>query len=500
MKQKIASLLKTPFLPLLLCLFALPQCSLPGASSSFLELRSVGETFSPPDEQFMYLDLDLDYYSQEGVEPPLYEINTSEEYGDSEERDSVSNCEIIYDEDEPASQDMICILDMMENDLLLLDGGDESGGTDISLSFNVPEGMCHQLAIKPAWHFNHKSGNGPPYVCVIESNSAGTCSGEIEGDGSCDSNTNKTDCEDDSCEWEGESRYALPDVDGKPSKADCDEITSSGSEDVLELCKDSSYGFVHGTQNDVINCCFGTYDEVGENESSDNEWGGNLQQCIGGPGRTNWDHYDDRGEPVGTIGGILSGNKRDIKISPLISTIAGQSFSTPIANYLDILDQPIKDIRNIEENDLPPFLRFKIIGDHVSIPEPYYNFTCLDGAGEILHRINLLIREWNTYEEFLDFYNSGGEDDNADPNVPAKGQVGAEGEDCDYETRTLLSSRVQKFDRCNDFLDFEDVHANQDLLQSLRDEIPSDEQYRELRDRLDNRSIGYPGDLGLRYE
>lgn len=95
---------------------------------------SIKLEYEPLNKDFIYLDLDEDYYHNSlGVEPPLYEINTTEEYGDSKWRDSVSNCEISFGEEGPATQDLICILDIME-------------------------GMCSYLITEPAWLWNKRPG------------------------------------------------------------------------------------------------------------------------------------------------------------------------------------------------------------------------------------------------------------------------------------------------------------------------------------------------------
>ena len=130
-------------------------CQFQSQDYSLLQLSSVSG-ISPANAEFMYLDLNLDYYDEQGLEPPVYEINTTEEYGDSEARNSVSNCEIPYDENTNSSEDIVCIMDMMEETFTFpadLDGND---GGELSVAFNVPEGMCEKLHVSMAWHWNKK--------------------------------------------------------------------------------------------------------------------------------------------------------------------------------------------------------------------------------------------------------------------------------------------------------------------------------------------------------
>ena len=284
----------------------------------------VGEDTVPPDEEFMYLDLNKDYYESLGVEPPLYEINTTEEYGDSAWRDSVSNCEIPFDEEGAPSSKLICTLDIMEGDL----------NKDISLVLNVPKGMCSTITTTPAWHWNKK-----------------------------------------------------------PTAQELD---------------------------------------------------------IGGPGRTSWDAYNENGLPLSITEYTGEGIQKrvDIKSLPIevpgdiASIVSGDIpfHSTPIANYIGILDQSLNDVLNINTQELPVFLQsFQGV-----FPNPYYTFTCQDDKLEIKHAIHLMIQEWNTPKQFINHSNSRGAAP-SDPNI-----TGAEGKSCDLES-------TMEMGLCNDLCDLEDI-------------------------------------------
>lgn len=366
-------------------------------------LPSAGEDTAPPDEEFMYLDLDEDYYGSLGVEPPLYEINTTEEYGDSQRRKSVSNCEILYDEEEPASPELICILDYMEGEFLL---------HDLSFYLNIPKGMCHFLKTTPAWHYDRPMGVGP--ASITHSKVPET---PAEGEEQTD-------------------RYCVTETDR------CAE----DSNDIERLCP-----YIHVRNRERVNCCLGNYNITGETTEESTPWGGDARQCIGGPGRTSWDHYDDdTGFPIALAEYVLEdGLRRTFNIRNLIEVALGGTRSTPIANYMEILDKPAEDIQS-DTISLPVFLRPPLEN---GVPEgnPFYTFTCSDSADDILQRIRLLIREWNTYEEFMDHYESGGKDESADPDVE-----GIEGDDCPYENRNLFNQRTH-WSECNDYLDLDDI-------------------------------------------
>ena len=363
---------------------------------------SVGSNTSAPNEEFMYLDLNEAYYDSLGVEPPLYEINTTEEAGDSDRRDSVSNCEILYEEDEPAAPELICILDYMEEEFLQY---------DLSFVLNVPKGMCATLRTMPSWHYNLPAGLGPAIIhhTLVE--------GEDEDD-------------------EDRNEYRVGDSSGT--------VCATSEEDLLSGCCDDYH---HTIRKEEINCCLGEYAMVGDTISNDNSWDGDVQNCLGGPGRTSWSYggYDEDGFPAWLTDYILEdGLRYTFDITNLIDVARGGVHSTPIANYMKDFDKPPEELH---EEDFPE-VTFLDQKNDLRRANPFYTFECRDSAGEILHRINLMIREWNTYEEFYAYYDSGGDDESADPDVE-----GEEGDDCEYEDRQLFGASSP----CNDYLDLDDI-------------------------------------------
>ncbi|MCY4512716.1 MAG: hypothetical protein OXB86_03405 [Bdellovibrionales bacterium] len=367
---------------------------------------SVGSKTSAPDEDFMYLDLNDNYYDNLGVEPPLYEMNTTEGADKSARRDSRSNCEILYDEEEPAGPEIICIFDYMEEEFLTY---------DLSFVVNVPKGMCSHLFIDPSWHYNRPMGRGPLVIKHVKT----TDDEGNESDTYCDEQQNK-----------------------------CVDEESKITED---LCP-----YTHNRGKDKISCCLGTYDIDSETSSStNNSWGGEAKNCLGGPGRTSWDSYDRDGFPITSVREYIleDGLRLTFEINNLIDVAEGGCYNTPIDNYMERFDKPVEDLME-SSLDLPTFIDQK---NDLLPGNPFYTFECRDSAGDIPHRINLMIREWNTYEEFYAFYDSGGSDDNADPDIK-----GEEGEDCEYEPRLQLRSDCALVSDgcttcCNDYWDLEDT-------------------------------------------
>ena len=402
-------------------------------------LPAMGSETAPPDSTYFYIDLDVDAYARQGIEAPLYEISTTEEYGDAVTRDSVSNCEIEYIElgdSSEHSDGKICILDIMEQELFL---------SPLSLKYNVPAGMCTNVYFSVPWHYNYEVGRGPEFVTECK---------ETTGSGE-DAEEETYFCA--AAVPGGVNTEAIPKDTNRDRNFSCG--TFGGAlhchEDEKVLCK-----YNHPGEDDKqVFCCFGDYNLDGENK----KWqSGSLTECIGGPGRTSWDHYDTDGLPIGQSHYVLEdGERRTIVLQDLIHAHGRHGgASIPIANYLKALDKPPEDVREIDRDSLPKFLQTPQDPPNSAYnPGLFFTVECLDQAGEILHQLSLMIREWNTYQEFAEFYESAGADESADPDAPGLGNTiekrGKEGDDCEYENRRIINETAAT-QYCNDFLDFED--------------------------------------------
>ena len=368
----------------------------PKGAGSALTLPSVGESFSISDSEFMYVDLDKASYERQSEEVPFYEMSTTEHFGESAERNSVSNCEIEHtpsdDDDEGpsttrrAAPPLICVLDMPEWDFAV---------KDFHIIYNFPEGMCEYVSVALPWHFNHPVKQGP----VVRE-----CSlpGEESGTGYCD---------------------ALAGSDTSCSTRRC-------VEDEENVCPGKP------------KCCYG-----GE-KTDGTEWVPE-KDCFGGPGLvvTSANFQDFTKEHISPLpeGGV----KQSLSMRNLIAlngaeSINGSSVSAPYTNYLKALDKSPDDLQ-INRSNLPAFLQES---SYLFLPRLFFEFTCKDGAGEDLHKILLMVREWNTLEEFIRFHDAGGSND-ADPDVE-----GLEGTDCDYEE---MGSFERGENQCNDLLDLDDI-------------------------------------------
>ena len=313
-----------------------------------------------------------------------------------------------------ATEDLYCMLEILEGDLYY---------NDLYLEYNIPPDMCDYLFFETHWHYNKRSGRGPTNVYEIQ------CS---EDDGGDDNTAGSS------------SRYCRTTIDSEGNSLIgklCNELPT-------EECAVSESSLCEYIDENA-NCCLGYYNINGERK----EWGGDLRNCIGGLARTtNWP-LDSNGFPVIQITRSLrSGYRRTYRVPSVYSkynSLPGFNFIT--ANYWD----------GIEENtDQPVFYRSdtSVPKHHDVLPRfgnPYITWSCKDEGHDVTHRIHLIIREWNTLEEFLVFKESGG--NSGDPDVD-----GDEGIVCDYYAQDQDLLYDAKDDKCNDAWDVDDWQKGTD--------------------------------------
>ena len=427
--------------------------------------------------------MDVDKYRTAKEIIPYYEISTTENFGSAEERDSPSNCEIplILTEGSDDSEDsnnllknhsentLICILDILEYEFLV---------KDLHIVYNFPHGMCDYINVSLPWHFNYpikqaaslsdcrerNEENDETKFCEIDE-----CIGERPSSGdyvSCgdryclwnevckdelaedNPDTTDTDERDDPNEWPSCTKPGFDEgkcVRGTPAPCGTNSCRIGLDDDGVSAlsCPHDLKGA--GLSNNP-QCCFG-----GSNPKDSGKPFVPDKACYGGPAVVAKAPHDT-GLSFSQVTKVEDGGfNQTITLPDLLEINSGLKVndiakSTPIANYIEDLDVPPDDAE-LDRSSLPVFLHRCERCPHIE-PRLFFEFECFDQAGETLHLIQLMIREWNTVEEFKDFYDDGGNDD-ADPDVE-----GTEGEDCDYETFTRLGSRPSQ---CNDLLDFADV-------------------------------------------
>ena len=446
-----------------------------------------------------------------------------------------------------SSEDLYCMLDVLEGDLLF---------QDITLEYNVPENMCDYLEFKLPWHYNQKVDQGPHtiisftdddgtiyseygsvlndceegiFMCPdgnaptpIPDSSIFGCPGEDipvclycgeDGDSPCTITDNISDvtrpiCSDGELTCESKEAKCKPD-EGESTSADCaGPGTPSCSASNEFYCGTGKSPQPSGTSGDDIrfacealsvdledtglkNCCFGEYTEInydkeGKRTEREGEWGTDFGACIGGMARVN--PIGDRGQTV-IVGPIklenvpypkVYGDSEDIRENGLDGTYRMEKIYTyvPVGDY-----QPGKGLYSgyigyksagsascwgdedgpegceTEDRNWPDAM-YENNGD-LLIPNfssggyvddlkghPFFTWACLNRADEVMHRIHLIVREWNTEDEFNAYRESSGSRGTANEN---DGQDGCNA----YESDDWISYESE----CNDLPDVDDVES-----------------------------------------
>ena len=437
-----------------------------------------------PTEDFFYVNIKSAYYTGDSntFDPLDFALYAMDE-------GPGTDCKISVNE-QSSTEDLYCMLDVAEGDLWY---------HEINLEYNVPPSMCPYLGFYTHWHYNQDVGEGPRAVieeevrrgddtitqyrpCVNASDiqinficerrarstpgdtstswdSADTAWGNTNtyscGDSATDHCINKSDSNAE-VKYTNSSNVPTTDESTATYQYRCERRNVSGcssgghrtDEEVEKVCK-----YNLSEQKGKANCCLGKYTVIKEDgsDSEEREWSGDISQCIGGLGRLSWSNFDDEGFPLVLVEEAGSrGLKKDYRLPPLIQNIKTR-VSFPTANYFE----GVEDKAGEAGENFPDFYKNNKIcgreGTNTAIRcptgHPYVTWTCLDQNQDELHRIHLLIREWNTKEELDDFKDSEGS--RGDPDV-----VGSGGVDCEYYESEENFLRL--FSPCNDIEDADD--------------------------------------------
>ena len=453
--------------------------------SHFLKLEAGGSVESEGDR--FYIRLDEGAFVQAGQTIIPYELSTNEEFG-------LKDCGV--NKNDISSEDKYCILDINEMDLLATEGEND---VPLVLEYNVPKETCDYTSFYIPWHFNQPVGEGPRVLvkCTVKSEQTEGGGNNRSGAGeesvfyAVASNNNRQTFKD-NCEqtnpdskpegdgWiqETESENFLSNQFCRSGKSECprEEIINQAKK---KLCLfDQSSNENSGSAN----CCLGTYtliscnskekaDDVrGEcDNGEENEWGGKLGECIGGPLRVgNWESKISR-EGIGEypIPKIVPSWERGLKdefeldrhliVSKKVRhtsdmIIHPKYSSIGIATYYDGIEDlqwgsDCADCPDIFKSEPMPSTLGSGTNDRL-LGYPYFTLECLDGNMEAVHRLHLIIREWNTLEEFYSFKESAGRSGDADIS-------GREGDECQYYEPDEFGNND-----CNDLTDLDDIIGN----------------------------------------
>ncbi len=439
-----------------------------------------------PTEDFFYVNIKSAYYTGDSstFDPLDFELYALDE-------GPGTDCKISVNE-QSSTEDLYCMLDVAEGDLWY---------HEINLEYNVPPGMCPYLGFYTHWHYNQEVGEGPRRVVEIETESAdgdtnitySPCT--VDPPYYCEKRTRSAVAEEWG-NWERYRTYSCPVddkevsqsaehcIDGSNAKVRYKDAETGGTtvqEEETALaeyqCKKLDTSRCDGTyreeekvceynkseQDGKGNCCLGKYFLVRAGQTAEEkEWSGDISQCVGGLGRLSWQTFDDDGFPSVLVEEAGSkGLKKDYRLPQLIQSIKTR-VSFPTANYFE----GVEDKAGEGGENFPDFYNSRDKDGNINIcgrkeedkdgdedPErcptgnPYITWACLDPNQEELHRIHLIIREWNTKEELDRFKESEGNQGDSDI-------VGAGGSECEYyETEEDF---LKLFGPCNDLLDADD--------------------------------------------
>ena len=392
--------------------------------ADFSSLPQYGENI--PDSDYFFINLSSETYTRQKTQGQTFLIYESE-------AGVGYDCKIPIDSD-PAG-DLYCYVEAHEGDLFI---------EELKLDYNIPQGMCNYLNFQTHWHFNQPVGMP-------------------EGEGERRDILSCTSSNSTRYYW-----YSREDAsDGCKELCNRNEQTLGPVDNPLRFC---AYDY---TALGLANGCVGSYREytceqnstgdgdsqviewVGPVDSGNTSWGGSMADAIGGLGHPSlWSHYAssvlqgkdgtsaEMSMPTAVIQNVYQGYRGEYAIAPLGDIMGNAYHSTiPIANYYE-------DLENHDfDSDTPEFYKsYEILGEEIK-GHPYISWACLDASHETLHSIHIMIREWNTKSQFLEYVDSEGDSGDSD-------EEGEEGDDCDnYEPDQDLDFNNTT---CNDLNDVDD--------------------------------------------
>ena len=434
-----------------------------------------------------------------------------------------------------SSEDLYCMLDVLEGDLLF---------QDITLEYNVPENMCDYVEFKLPWHYNQRVGRGPSRI-ISFTNDDGTiysestfsldhceeggfrcpdgedpvadsespifnCDGEdipvclyVDNDkieptcpGSLELNCNGEKVQ---CGSGEETGTATCDNGGTPacSKSNefyCDTGEPPGppagivtSDNIRFACEAHDLDLEDAG---LSNCCFGKYTEINydkegkRTEKKDEEWGTNFGACIGGMARINIIDEAQNNQDSGRKGTVISSyhnlelenvpypyvHGRDEHIREngyddtykmyKIYSYVGVNEYVGYSDYRKYKsagsascwgDEDGPEGCETEDRNWPDAM-YENNGELlISSLEghPFFTWSCLDHGLEVKHRIHLIVREWNTEDEFNAYKESNGSRGTANKNNEQDGCSA-------YESDNWINYESE----CNDLSDVDDLGNN----------------------------------------
>lgn len=296
-------------------------------------------------------------------------------------------------------QDISCTVDVPEGELY---------HHGMKFVYNVPPDMCRFLRRKTYWYYNYPVGVGPKVISINRH----FIDGALVNDYTCT-------------------------VDGVTSAAGTCSPFTEVSIDVNELILTCAYTTTKPDKS-VVNGCFGNYSlsvtdrsedtEAGTDSTtttdSESSWGGTIAEVLGGAARSSGWPTSSLGIPLNleddAAKGIVSAN---YSIPAPIDTVASDS-NIEIANNFALgghahdgfisaatttLPYFIDPIDDLDGSTIPASTQADFQNGNILRPgQSSYEFQCLDQAYEVLHRVRVNVREWDVYQDYVNYVSSKG--------------------------------------------------------------------------------------------
>ena len=320
-------------------------------------------------------------------------------------------------------QDIKCMVNVRETDAY---------SSRLTLSLNVPAGMCAYIEKSPYFYYNYQPGYGSGgYQLTVTDGAITSCS--IDGVASSHSATSCT--------------------------GPFGTISSGGT----VACK-FNYS---GSSSSGPNCCLGTYNTsittvtnttsagvtttTSTTAATTGDYGGALGSCIAGPGQSQqWKGHTAIGPYAGFPFSILevvpsAGLAETLPNHAPIDYLSGSPDTLSISNfYFDWTAYQAQG--NGVTATLPKAIDPTSLAGSAYLPKTNdsWQFLCEDEAHEILHRIRVYVNEWDTNEQYALYMSSAGAQGN-----PVAPEAARDGIDCN------IAGSIS-YGYCNDFYSLRD--------------------------------------------
>lgn len=381
----------------------LVSCTGGAVSSSFGGAGGGGSAFeAPPGQSNGIADVSMFYIGIDSEKNDIAHVHQQGQFS--------SFCSI---DPKTSLKDITCLIEVPEAELFM---------HGLTLKYNVPSGMCRYLRRTPYWFYNHEVGYGVTSIVVNQTFTDGVLT-----NASCSINGGATSLA--ACNSDLEVN-----VDPEKAIATCtyDHSTSGGENGCL-----GSYTMTVNT-NQIVT----TPPSNGNTTSvTRGTWGNSVANLIGGAARWGWP-LSSTGFPITLITpahlGLLDNT---YSVQAPVDSI-GAPTTIDIANFstaaLNIHDGFVSGTQSNLPYAINPI--DDLSGSSIVSGNDAYSFECRDQADELLHRVRVYVREWDTYQDYIDFVQTKGTTE-----VPDR-RGGNEGTSC-----------IGLAGSCNDYADWDDI-------------------------------------------